>query len=127
MSVHVYVVFACCGGQALLWIEELEQLIRTVKSRPPHGHQQDTDNGGQSAQSDELLPFRADDIDAICTLCYNWAVTLVELSQHDLAEKFACKALSLAALASPQVRSLKETIQVPCVRADAAGGVIARR
>jgi hypothetical protein len=63
--------------------------------------------------SDEL-PFSTSDIDSICLMCYNWGVTLVELSQYDLAEKFACKALSFTKFVSSNVSKLKETIQVQC-------------
>jgi hypothetical protein len=58
------------------------------------------------------MPFSPSDLDSICLMCYNWGVTLVELSQYDLAEKFACKALSFTKFVSPNVSKLKETIQV---------------
>ena len=58
------------------------------------------------------MPFHATDIDVICTLCYNWGVTLVELGQFELAEKFACKALSFANHTSLHVHSLRGTMQV---------------
>lgn len=56
--------------------------------------------------------FSFDDIDSVCIMCYNWGITLVELNQYDLAEKFAGKALSLTKYVSTKVSNLKETIQV---------------
>lgn len=92
-----------------MWIEEFEQLIKTLRT-PPH-------SSSASAPlptdfSPLPLPFQPGDTDAICTMCYNWGVTLVELGQHELAEKFACKALALSPHCSSHVQNLKDTFQV---------------
>jgi hypothetical protein len=90
-----------------VWIEEFEQLIKTLRT-PPH-----PSSASLPTDTSPLpLPFQSGDIDAICTMCYNWGVTLVELGQHDLAEKFASKALALIAHCSTHVHNLKDAIQV---------------
>lgn len=79
--------------QALEWIEDFEQILKSITK-------------------EEITSISLDDIDSICIMCYNWGITLVELNQYDLAEKFAGKALNFTKYVSSKVSNLKETIQV---------------
>jgi hypothetical protein len=56
-----------------------------------------------------ILP---EDIDAVCAMCYNWGVTLLELNQQVLSEKFIAKSLSLYKYTSPDFSKWHESIQV---------------
>jgi hypothetical protein len=87
----------------LEWVEELEQLIKSMSCR--------TQSSVTSPNAADC--FLSEDIDSICATCYNWGITLVELSQHDLSETFVSKALSLSNFASSDFSRWKETIQVP--------------
>ena len=55
--------------------------------------------------------FAAEDIDGICSITYNYGVSLLELEMIDLAEKFICKALALFQHASPSMLGWKTNIQ----------------
>ena len=50
-------------------------------------------------------PFSVDDIDGIAKLAYNYGVTLLELDQIDIAEKFLSMSLSLSNFASESFKS----------------------
>jgi hypothetical protein len=52
------------------------------------------------------------DVDDVCSMCYNWGVTLVELGQILLAEKFVCKAIDFIAHSSEMMEKFRDTIQV---------------
>jgi hypothetical protein len=53
------------------------------------------------------------DVDDVCCMCYNWGVTLVELGQTLLAEKFVSKSIDLVAHSSEMMDKFRDTIQVP--------------
>ena len=57
--------------------------------------------------------FREEDIDCICGTCYNWGITLLELEQPDLSEKFISKALNLIPYSSRELtKEWKVNMQV---------------
>lgn len=62
------------------------------------------------------LEFNAEDINYICCMCYNWGITLIQLDQITLAEKFISKALNLYHYTSQEFAIWNETIQVEIVR-----------
>ena len=57
-------------------------------------------------------PFNTADVDKIVTLAYNYGVTLVDLDQVHLAEKFVARAISLLRHASPSLREWLPRMQV---------------
>lgn len=56
--------------------------------------------------------FHSDDIDRIVSLAYNYGVTLVDLEQVQLAEKFVSKAINLLHFASSAMKSWLPRMQV---------------
>ena len=76
-------------------IEDFLQLITTL--------------GNQGDENIQL--FSADDIDAICSVSYNYGVSLMELSNFDFAEKFISKSLALLAFTSQALSGWKSNMQ----------------
>ena len=63
-------------------------------------------------QGDENVKlFGADDIDGICSISYNYGISLMELEITELAEKFISKSLALLVYASPVLAGWKGNIQ----------------
>ena len=91
-------------------MEEFEQLILSQLPVGPHtlsNNPTDTlligaDGPGQ---------FLSDDVDSIITTTFNYAVTLNELGQSDLAERFMAKALNLLRFGSQVLKAKQRQIQ----------------
>jgi hypothetical protein len=96
-------------NQALNAVIEFEQLLL---SPPPHALSAAGNLSSPSITAAKL--FDPVDIDDICATTYNWGVTLMELGQFVLAEKFISKALHLLAHTTPTMLAFHTTIQVGC-------------
>jgi hypothetical protein len=83
--------------QAIETIEEFTQLVQSAHLS--------TEGGGGTA-------FKTDDIDHIAVQAYNYAVTLSELEDVQLAERFASQSLILARFASPRFKEWVTKMQV---------------
>ena len=66
---------------------------------------------GMSSEKPYKLPFASDDVDQIASIAYNYGVTLVELGQAELAERFVCRALGLLKHTSPVMSQWREKMQ----------------
>jgi hypothetical protein len=86
--------------QAIETIEEFTQLVQSAHLS--------TEGGGGTA-------FKTDDIDHIAVQAYNYAVTLSELEDVQLAERFASQSLILARFASPRFKEWVTKMQVRLV------------
>jgi hypothetical protein len=59
-----------------------------------------------------VVGFLPDDVDHIVSLAYNYGVTLLDLDQTALAERFLCRAMTLLTCASAAVKGWLPRIQV---------------
>jgi hypothetical protein len=64
------------------------------------------------ALSSAAAGFLPDDVDHIVSLAYNYGVTLLDLDQSALAERFLCRAMTLLTCASAAVKGWLPRIQV---------------
>jgi hypothetical protein len=87
---------------ALDKVEEFEQLASTVHNAHRVGDDA-TDQGGN---------FDTENVDRIVSLAYNYGVTLVDLDQVDLAEKFVSKAINLLRFTSTSLQAWLPRMQV---------------
>jgi hypothetical protein len=67
---------------------------------------------GEVAPAAAVVGFLPDDVDHIVSLAYNYGVTLLDLDQTALAERFLCRAMTLLTCASAAVKGWLPRIQV---------------
>jgi hypothetical protein len=89
--------------QALEKIEEFEQLLTSKPISPDTG----CDASHGDLGKDDVGVFSQKDIDFIARISYNYGVTLCELEQMQLAERFLSRSLSIAMHASASLKALK--------------------
>jgi hypothetical protein len=92
--------------QALDRVEEFEQLA--ISMQFPEGH-------SSASEDTPANVFQQEDIDHIVSLAYNYGVTLVDLDQVSLAERFVAKAISLLPCASTFVKGWLSNMQVKSI------------
>ena len=91
--------------QALEKVEEFEQLATGMQNSTE-------EKDGLTEDSAAGTAFLAEDVDHIVSLAYNYGVTLMDLDQNELAEKFVFRAMNLLPCASEAVRGWLPRIQV---------------
>lgn len=88
---------------ALEKVEEFEQLANTL-----------TSSAGSAGEGDGgfCSSFVPDDVDHIVSTAYNYGVTLIDLDQLEMAERFVCKAIRLLNVASATTKAWLPKMQV---------------
>lgn len=107
--------------EALGFVTEFEQLVTSTahsSTRPSFGQGEGNSSNSHAVRMDRSRSsvFSVADVDHVTSLAFNQGVTLMELAQADLAEKFIARALSLLPFASPAVASWRTRMQVSTPR-----------
>eukprot|EP01038_Epipyxis_sp_PR26KG_P006211 gene6211-8556_t len=92
-------------------IEEFEQTVKLQTSLESAAFNVDAIVEDPVIYPNDISPFSLESIDMMVTLSYNYGITLIDLDQLDLANKFIVKAISLLPFSSSSIKSWLAKIQ----------------